>query len=600
MRDYIREQVKENIEIIDIYWDRIYLHLKLRGSDIYGKQYAIASRKDKFVYPVVLDRETDEIVINITNIHNQEMLCNGKWYLKYLNVHFAEDMEIYQQELKEYENELKGQKRKRKKETEEVEKQIETDQEENVNFEAEAEMLWEPCLWKDIPIYIAVGRKLKDLDKIFRYSGNNYACIFSFAMQNIRDEIICAIEGTFMMKNMKPESRCFKVEDKRIRKRAKKRLIYLLEQFLNVVYQVVSHVTPKNGKKVLLMSETRDMGGNLKALDDRIKARELDKNFKISYHFYKTLEHSRAKIFFVWLRLAVLTAKQDYIFVDDYVPFFKYIQIHPKTKLIQVWHAGVGFKSVGYARFGEKGSPYPFASSHRKYDYAIVGGEALRDVYAEVFGINREQCLPYGLMRIDGYMDPKKIAAFKKQFYKQYEQFKNKKIILFAPTFRGEGQRTADYPYEILEQDKIYDMCGDEYVFLIKMHPFVLRKMEIEEQYKDRILDFSEFPDINELFYVTDILITDYSSNIYEFSLQKKPIISFAYDKDEYEVIRSVHRTLDKYAPGKVCQTLDELVAAIRNEDFEMDKLNKFVEENFDNTEGFACDKVIDHILLHK
>ena len=130
------------------------------------------------------------------------------------------------------------------------------------------------------------------------------------------------------------------------------------------------------------------------------------------------------------------------------------------------------------------------------------------------------------------------------------------------------------------------------------MHPFVSEKIKISPCYQDRIVDFSDFPDINSLFYVTDILITDYSSNIYEFSLQKKPIISFAYDKEEYELIRSVHRTLDKYAPGKVCTTLDEVISTIKNEDFEMERLYKFIEENFDKEYGNACDKVIDNILL--
>ena len=106
------------------------------------------------------------------------------------------------------------------------------------------------------------------------------------------------------------------------------------------------------------------------------------------------------------------------------------------------------------------------------------------------------------------------------------------------------------------------------------MHPFIRKRLLIEEEYKDRIIEFSYYPDINQLFYVTEILITDYSSNIYEFSLQKKPIISFAYDKAEYELIRSVHRTLDKYAPGKVCTTLDEVVDTIKKKDFEKANAN--------------------------
>lgn len=577
MSSFIKEQEKEDIHIVDIFWDRIYLHIRVEGQDLYNKDYSISTRKNKYNYPIKLNKETNEFVLNITNISDQQMLYNGKWYIKYLNINFEQEMEIYEKELETY--------------------LIQVEQ----NPEEKIEKPWIPYLWKDIPLTLELCYKLKDLDKIYRYSGNNYAYIFSFRPLKTREELICSIEATYMSKVRNPEKRYFRVESAKPLKQMKKWFIYHSEKAFNIIYQIVSHLTPKNGKRILLMSETRaPISGNLKALDQRLKERGMQNEFKISYFFIKTLEHSRSSIFFIWLKLAFLTAKQDYIFVDDYVPFFKYINVHPKTKLIQVWHAGVGFKSVGYARFGEKGSPYPLASAHRKYDYAIVGGEALRDVYAEVFGIDRENCLPYGLMRIDGYMDPDKIKNFQTEFYSQYPQFKNKKIILFAPTFRGTGQRTANYPFEILEQDKIYELCQNEYVFLIKMHPFILKEIQIDPNYSDRIFDFSKYPDINSLFYVTDILITDFSSNIYEFSLQRKPIISFAYDKDEYELLRSVHRSLDKYAPGKVCTTFDEVIETIQKEDFEMEKLYKFIEENFDKTDGYASDKIIDHILLKK
>lgn len=575
MSNYIKEQKKEDIQIVDIYWDRIYLHVKLAGNNLQQKKYVIATRKEEIMYPIEL--VGDELIVNITNVNNEKMLTNRNWYIKYFNNNFEYEMVIYERELEEYNKSL-----------------------ENISSELQNEKPWIPYMWKDIPLNMETCYKLKNLDKIYRYSGNNYAYIFTFSILKTREELICAIDSTFMVKNYKPESRWFQSESQKFKRRWMKKIIYILEKGINLVYQAATFLTVKNEKSILIMSETREMGGNLKALDDRLKERGLDKEFQITYHFEKTLEQPRRKIFFIWLKLAVLTAKQDFIFTDDYVPFFKYVNVSPKTKLVQVWHAGVGFKSVGYARFGEKGSPYPFASSHRKYDYAIVGGEALRDVYAEAFGIDRDNCLPYGLMRMDGYLDAQKVENFKKQFYEKNENLKNKKIILFAPTFRGNGQRTAYYPYDILEWDKIFDMCGEEYVFLIKMHPFIIEKLQIDEKYQKCIIDFSEYPDINELFYVTDILITDYSSNIYEFSLQKKPIIFFAYDKNEYELTRSVHRTLDKYAPGKVCTTLDEVIETIQIKDFMMEKLEKFVNENFDNDKGLACDKVIDNIILRK
>ena len=386
------------------------------------------------------------------------------------------------------------------------------------------------------------------------------------------------------------------------KKRVIKKLIYFLENVINVIYQIVSHITPKNGTRVLLMSESRcPINGNLKAIDDRIRQRGLDKErLKLSYWFVKTLEDdSDLKILWVWLRLAFLTARQDVILMDDYSTFFNNVKVHPKTTLVQVWHAGVGFKAVGYARFGKKGTPNPWRCCYRQIDYAIVGGEFLREVYAEVFGIDRERCLPYGLPRLDNYLDARRVAVFRRDFYDKNPDWQGRRIILFAPTFRGPSQRTAYYPYDRLDWDKIYDFCGDEYLFVIKQHPFILTPPEIAPQYAGRIIDFSDYPDINELFYVTDILITDYSSNIYEFSLHRKPMLFYAFDKEEYELMRGLHRTLDRHAPGKVCRTTEELLEAIRTGDFEMERLYRFVRENFDNTEGLASDKVIDNIILH-
>ncbi len=524
-------------------WDNIYLKAGLEG-DREGVEFAIAGRNGR-LYPVnFFDPETGELTVNITNVGGTEMLGNGVWYLRYR----AGGGE-----------------------------------------------------WRNLPISMEVGYCLKDMDKVYRYAGTCYACVFTFIPVSEDDHLIFEMTFTYMARNDNIRKRQFRVEAPAFRKRFIKRLIYFLENIINVIYQVVSHLTPKNGTRVLLMSESRcPINGNLKALDERIRQRGLDKKrLKMSYWFVKTLEDdSNFKILSVWLRLAFITARQDFIFIDDYSTFFNNVKLHPKTTLVQVWHAGVGFKAVGYARFGRKGTPNPWRCCYRQLDYAIVGGEFLRDVYAEVFGIDRERCLPYGLMRLDNYLDASRIATFRRRFYEKNPDWKGRKIILFAPTFRGPSQRTSYYPYEKLDWNSLYEFCGDEYLFVIKQHPFIPQPVSIDPAYADRILDFSDYPDINELFYVTDILITDYSSNIYEFSLHRKPILFFAFDKEEYELMRGLHRTLDRHAPGKVCRTTDEILEAIRSGDFEMERLYRFVRENFDNTEGLAADKVIDHIIL--
>ena len=162
------------------------------------------------------------------------------------------------------------------------------------------------------------------------------------------------------------------------------------------------------------------------------------------------------------------------------------------------------------------------------------------------------------------------------------------------------GQRTAHYPYDLLDMKRIYDFCGDEYVFLFKMHPFLIDVPEIPEEYRDRIRDFSSFPNINDLLRVTDLLITDYSSVIYEYSLFRRPMLFFAFDKDEYSTIRGFQSDYDTFAPGKICTTFDEMEAAIRTGDFEQEKVEKFVAENFDHVDTHSTDRFIDWLTSLK
>ena len=73
----------------------------------------------------------------------------------------------------------------------------------------------------------------------------------------------------------------------------------------------------------------------------------------------------------------------------------------------------------------------------------------------------------------------------------------------------------AYYPYELIDFDGLYKLCKDDYVVLFKMHPWVQVPVPIDEKYKDKFIDVGTYPNINDLFYFTDILITDYSSNIF-------------------------------------------------------------------------------------
>ncbi len=444
-----------------------------------------------------------------------------------------------------------------------------------------------------------VAYHFDEYSRIFRYGGGKYAYNISFSSSMEEGKYLCFYINTyFMIKNKHWKKRRYVQEALTFKGKFKRMYMYMAIILMRLFYVFWSHVFPKRGKNVLLMSETKDyLWGNLKFIDQRLHERGLDKKFHISYSFRKAVGTHMSAL--SWANLIFKLAQQDYIFVDDYVPVFGFLNLRKETKLIQVWHAGVGFKSVGYSRFGKRGTPFPAGACHKKYDYVLVGSKKLVKVYSEVFGIEEEAFLPVGMPRLDGFLDENTIRDFKTGFYQEYPAFKDKKIILFAPTFRGGGQKSAHYNYSWLDLDRIYEFCGDEYVFLVKMHPFVVKKpIQIPEEYQDRIIDFASYSNINELYYVTDILITDYSSNYFEYSLMKRPVLFYTPDRELYELSRGVHRSVKECAPGKICDTFDELMDALKNKDYEIEKIYQFVEENFSNYDGHASDKAINEILL--
>lgn len=442
--------------------------------------------------------------------------------------------------------------------------------------------------------------KLDDLSRIFKYGGGKYAYNLSFSLKNFDDENLeLWLDNYFMITNKSWKRRRYIKEALTFKGKFKRFYMYLTIWLIRAFYHTVATLTPKNGTRVLFMTETKDyLWGNLKYIDDRIKERGLDKQFKLSYSCRRAVgSHMSISS---WIKTVYQIAKQDFIFIDDYAPVLGFFKLSNKTKLVQVWHAGEGFKSVGYSRFGKEGSPFPSESCHKAYDYVLTGSQNLVKVYEEVFGIEKEAFLPVGMARLDDFLDEKKIETFKEKFYADYPTLKNKKIILFAPTFRGTGQDTAYYDYDKIDLKKIYEFCGDEYIFLIKMHPFVTEAIKIPVEYQDKIMDFVKYPNINDLYYITDVLITDYSSNYYEYALLKKPVLFYTYDREFYELTRGVHRDVKGHAPGKVCDTFEELMDALKNKDYEIEKLNAFVEENFSDYDGHGADRAIDQILLRK
>ncbi len=327
-------------------------------------------------------------------------------------------------------------------------------------------------------------------------------------------------------------------------------------------------------------------------------ARGMDKDYIILESYRSSVTTPRMGIK-SWVEMLKKVAMSDFIFLDDHAPVFDWLVLDKETVVIQLWHAGAGFKASGYSRWGHIGCPAPY-SCHRQYKYGIAGSKNIAHFFSEVWGINDSQVLPTGMPRIDEFLDETYRKKKTGELYKAYPICKGKQVILFAPTYRGKNKASAHYPYELIDFGRLYELCADKYVVLFKMHPWVSEAVPIAEKYKDRFLDVGTYPNINDLFYITDLLITDYSSNIFEYSLMRRPMLFFAYDEIQYSFSRGFHRPYRESAPGRVCGTFEEVLQAIREEDYEYPKVEEYVAKHFDYIDSKASDRVIDWIILGK
>lgn len=177
----------------------------------------------------------------------------------------------------------------------------------------------------------------------------------------------------------------------------------------------------------------------------------------------------------------------------------------------------------------------------------------------------------------------------------------NKKIILYAPTYR-DNQHTAGVGYTYkseIDFDKLKEQLSDEYIILFRTHWLVAQSFDFDK-YKDFIVNVSDYDDINELYVISDMLITDYSSVFFDYANLKRPIIFYMYDLKEYkDDIRGFYLSLEEL-PGNIIETDIELIDEIKNiqNSFKYDEKYKAFNNKFNYLDdGKASNRVIDKIL---
>ena len=368
-------------------------------------------------------------------------------------------------------------------------------------------------------------------------------------------------------------------------------LIKIAIFILNVFYFFFKLLKTRN--KITMISRQ----SNSISLDFKVLKEEINKHkkYKVVILCKKLEGKEDAKLFdlikygFHLLRQMYNIATSKVVILDSYCIAISILKHKKNLKIIQMWHSIGTMKKFGYDILDqEEGNSSKMAQilkMHRNYTYVLCAGEGYKDDLARQFNCDENIIKIIPLPRLDLLSNKYYIKKTKDRIYRKYPKLKNKKNIIYVPTFR---KNEIDFQKHI---DKLISLIDNKkYNLIIKLHP--LSNVKIDNK---NIILAPEFSSMDMLL-VSDYVITDYSCILYEAGFINKPLYFDAFDYDEYNKNRSLNIDYFHELPGVVSKDISEIINAINNKKYEYIKLKKFINKyiNYHGNSAKEIYKLID------
>ncbi len=263
-----------------------------------------------------------------------------------------------------------------------------------------------------------------------------------------------------------------------------------------------------------------------------------------------------------------------------------------KTFYFNTWH-GTPIKKMG-SDLSENNKS--FAGKVSQADITTVQGDFELEVFSRVYNIEKDKFLRSGLPRNDKLVNCEQ--AHKDRVKEKLHLPADKKIILYAPTFReferdGELNVVLSVPMDIKRWKR---ELGDEYVLLFRAHYEVSKAMEIVDD--DFVRNMSDYPSLEDLMIVADVLISDYSSIFFDFAVMGKPMFHFTYDYAEYSEKRGMYFDISKEING--ADNEKELIDIMKGFDHSQEeKRTESFQKKYVNYFGNAVKQSLDCIIAN-
>jgi len=266
------------------------------------------------------------------------------------------------------------------------------------------------------------------------------------------------------------------------------------------------------------------------------------------------------------LRYFYTLARAKYWISNSRMPI--YLQKREGGVYLQTWH-GTPLKRLVFdmddvysadPRYKEN-----FYKQSRRWDYLNSANAFSTEVFERAFQYDNPM-LEYGYPRND--------ILYKKDNQKDIMNLKkkldiptNKKVVLYAPTWRDDDYvARGKYNFNLeLDLENMQRILGEEYIVIIRTHYFISEMLDLSS-FEGFAFNFSKYDDIAELYLVSDIMITDYSSVFFDYANLKRPILFFTFDLEKYrDKLRGFYLDIETELPGPLLKTSDEVLNAIKN-----------------------------------
>lgn len=262
---------------------------------------------------------------------------------------------------------------------------------------------------------------------------------------------------------------------------------------------------------------------------------------------------------------------------------------------IQTMH-GTPLKTLGLdvkSDFRNETTRKQYIEKNSRWNYLIVQGKFMKGKAYDCYAFEKE-ILETGYPRTDILFnaDSEKILNIKKTLGLPLD----KKIILYTPTWRTQGGFDMQ-----LDIEKMKRRLGDEYILLVRIHHLCAPHDAIEAD-NEFVFDLHSYNSVEDLYLISDILITDYSSVMFDYALLDKPMLFFTYDLEDYrDNLRGLYVDIEKEAPGPLVFDTDELIDAVINIDDVLKenstKIAAFKEKYLTYENGESCEKIVQRVM---